>query len=137
MMRPDFVHISKFASALFMTILFGLPTGIICAQEEPNTADEAKSVLVDSTDESKETDKSDSSSTPEDTAEKTPEEQEEQPAPAIILSVSDTQSTDSTPSFKASSFQGITPGKSTADELTTALGEAAATLDTDDTTVSL
>ena len=137
MMRLDFVHTSKFVSALFMTILVGLPNGIICAQEETNTADKAKSVLVDSTDESKATDEPDSSNTPKDTAEKAPVEQEEQPAPAIILSGSDTQSTDSTPSFKASSFQGITPGQSTADELTTALGEATATLDTDDTTVSL
>ena len=66
-----------------------------------------------------------------------PVEEEEQPAPVIIVSGSDTSSTDSTPSFKASSFQGITPGKSTVEELTTALGEPAATLDTDDTTVSV
>ncbi len=141
MMRLDLVIASNFTYALFMIALVGMPTGIICAQEEPNTADESKSVLVESNEESKATEKSDSSSTPEKTAEKTaektPVEQEEQPAPVIIVSGSDTSSTDSTPSFKASSFQGITPGKSTVEELTTALGEPAATLDTDDTTVSV
>ncbi len=141
MMRLELVIASNFTYALFMIALVGMPTGIICAQEEPNTADESKSVLVESNEESKATEKSDSSSTPEKTAEKTaektPVEQEEQPAPVIIVSGSDTSSTDSTPSFKASSFQGITPGKSTVEELTTALGEPAATLDTDDTTVSV
>ena len=121
MMRLDLVIASNFTYALFMIALVGMPTGIICAQEEPNTADESKSVLVESNEESKATEKSDSSSTPEDTAEKIPVEEEEQPAPVIIVSGSDTSSTDSTPSFKASSFQGITPGKSTVEELTTSL----------------
>lgn len=130
MLHKDLMHTINSASLWLLFAIIGLPVCLLQAQDEPATEGETKSVLVESEDETTPAEEGGNQDSPENT-------EETQPAPAIVISSSSSPDDGGTPTFKASSFQSITPGESTAAELTEKLGEPAATLDTDDTTVSL